>query len=190
MTDIQNENETLSEAEEALMNEFREALETPTLTLLDTWSNLLGNIEGERESRVSPALANKITTVWPKMSFQDVPRYFAAYYDHMELLREDLLDIIAENPEALEHVEDDMEFNHELYLELLYRWQVRIGIWEHEWDAAAEDSHISIAAIADSTSFFVGPQGLVEHLTAAGFNFTDEERAALEQRLVEAREAL
>lgn len=159
-------------------------------TVLEVWRSILANIEASAAEKVSPQNANRLVGMWPKLAFQDLPRYHEVYHNLLTELR-DLLDaVITEGDAPFDNIEDDMEANRALYLELLFVWQERIMQWEHRWDASWSDSHIIIAAIADATAFFVGPQGLVEHLSQSGFAYSDADREALGERLTAAKELL
>jgi uncharacterized protein with von Willebrand factor type A (vWA) domain len=155
-----------------------------THTVLEIWASVLSNIEANEGEHISPRYANSIVSNWPRLSFQEVSAYTRQYFTYLKALREQLTEVIAQNPSALENVENDAEANREHYLELIGGWQEQIEIWELNWDSDDHGSHISLAALADATSFFVGAQGLVEHLTQIGFQFTDEDREALRLRLL------
>jgi hypothetical protein len=155
-----------------------------THTILEVWASVLSNIEANEGEHISPRYANSIVSNWPRLSFQDVSAYTHQYFAYLKALRELVTEVIAQNPSALENVEDDAEANREYYLELIGGWQELIERWELAWDSDAPDSHVILAALADATSFFVGSQGLVEHLSQINFQFTDEDREALRLRLL------
>jgi hypothetical protein len=179
--------EELPELPEDLQKEVDAALgQAPELThtILEIWQSILSNIEANEEEHISPRYANSIVNNWPRLNFQDVPLYTATYFHFLKALREILTAEIDKDPAAFERVENDAEENRAHYLELIGAWQEQIENWEQDWEAAQVDSHITLAALADATSFFVGAQGLVEHLSQINFQFTDEDREALRQRLL------
>jgi hypothetical protein len=155
-----------------------------THTILEIWQSVLANIEANEGEHVSPRYANSIVSNWPRLKFQDVKAYTKQYFAFLKSLREVLTEEIAKDPVAFERVENDAEENRAHYLELIGAWQELIESWEQEWDSDADDSHVTLAALADATSFFVGAQGLVEHLSQINFQFTDEDREALRLRLL------
>lgn len=173
----------------------------PMRTLLEIWRNVLGNIEAERGGRVSPAAANQLVNIWPKLTFADVSVYTNAYYDYLLDLR-DILDAeIAKDKKAFKHTaprrpdgtldpDGDAIKNGPRYRELLAAWQERIILWEHQWDSDAADAAARVAAIADATAFYVGPQGLVANLDDIGFQLTDDESEAIRTRLAAYKEEL
>jgi hypothetical protein len=164
----------------------RELGQAPELThtILEIWASVLSNIESNEGEHISPRYANSIVSNWPRLSFQEVSEYTRQYFTFLKALRDLLTEVIAQNPSALENVENDAEENREHYLELIGGWQELIERWELDWNSDAEDSHVTLAALADATSFFVGAQGLVEHLSQINFQFTDEDREALRLRLL------
>ena len=164
----------------------RELNQTPELThtILEIWQSILSNIEANEDEHISPRYANSIVSNWPRLNFQDVKAYTKVYFTYLKTLRLILTNEIAKDPAALERVEDDAEENREHYLELIGAWQEQIESWEQNWDSDAPNAHILLAALADATSFFVGAQGLVEHLSQINFQFTDEDREVLRERLL------
>jgi hypothetical protein len=191
MTENPQPVEELPALPEDLQKEVDAALGvTPELThtVLEVWQSVLSNIEANEDEHISPRYANSIVSNWPKLSYQEVPKYTNTYFYFLKELRDFLTAEIEKDPAAFERVENDAEENREHYLELIGAWQEQIERWEQEWEAAQVDSHVTLAALADATSFFVGAQGLVEHLTQIGFRFTDEDREALRQRLQAVKE--
>jgi hypothetical protein len=179
--------EELPELPKELQEEVDAALCTApelTHTVLEVWASVLSNIESNEGEHISPRYANSIVSNWPKLTFQEVKAYTLQYFAYLKALRELLSEVIAQNPSALENVENDAEDNREHYLELIGGWQELIERWELAWESTDPDSHVTLAALADATSFFVGSQGLVEHLSQIGFQFTDEDREALRLRLL------
>ena len=167
-------------------------------TLLYVWREVLSNIEKIREERVSPVIANKIVSSWPKLAYQDVPAYHELYHGYLTEYRDTLDEVIKEFPGCFKHTApvgeegSDAIENRAAYLELLFRWHSLNISFEHEWDAAADDSHVSIAAIADAAAFTIGPSGLTQHLAQpqVAFQWTDEDQQELQARLLEAEEQL
>jgi hypothetical protein len=187
MTENPTPVEDLPELPADLQAEVNAALgQAPELThtILEIWAQVLSNIEPNEGEHISPRYANSIVSNWPRLQFQEVSAYTRQYFTYLKALREILTAEIDKDPAAFERVENDAEENREHYLELIGAWQEQIENWEQNWDSEASNSHILLAALADATSFFVGAQGLVEHLSQINFQFTDEDREALRLRLL------
>jgi hypothetical protein len=187
MTENPTPVEDLPELPEELQAEVnRELNQAPELThtILEIWASVLSNIEANEGEHISPRYANSIVSNWPRLNFQEVSGYTRQYFTFLKALREILTAEIDKDPEALKRVENDAEENRVHYLELIGAWQEQIEEWEQNWNSDSADSHVTLAALADATSFFVGAQGLVEHLSQINFQFTDEDREALRLRLL------
>lgn len=167
-------------------------------TLLETWRELLASIEQAKAEKVGIALANRIVSTWPQLTYQDVTRYHERYHELLLELREILHAEISADPDCLKNVENDAVDNRRHYVNLLFCWQAASLRWEHEWDAASPDAAIEIAAIGDATGFFFGKpspdgrgqQGLVDHLGAINLEFGDADREDMAARLTEIKAAL
>jgi hypothetical protein len=163
-------------------------------TLLEMWRSILGNVEAVSAQKVTPAIANRIVNAWPKLSFADVADYHATYHAFLLELRDILDEVIASDPKCLtrtgEDEDSDAVANRGLYIELLFRWQERIMLWDAAWDCTSPQAGVLLAAIADATSFSVGSNGLVAHLDQIRLDFTDADRAAMGARLEAAKAEL
>ena len=161
-----------------------------THTVLEIWENLLSNIEEARKERVTPVVANRIITNYPKLEFSDIPAYWNEYYDLMTEMRTILRTVIASKEDCFKHIEDDATENRELYLELLFQWSDQIARWEETWDCMDPKAALKLAAIADVAAVFMGQTGITEALSQpqVGFSFDDDARVALAKRLEEAAE--
>ena len=159
-------------------------------TLLATWIEVLQNAEDDRAERISPEAAMRALNSWPKLQMDEVSTYLEVYYDKLIALRQHIVDIVDEHPEALKNIEDDAEENHDLYIELLFRWQLSIARWEKEWDVDGKYAYLEIAATVDVSGTFLGVNGLSSHLTQIGMSFDEEEQAKFADRLREAVEEL
>lgn len=176
-----NENIQLSEQDEkdlaTMLGEA--AAEAPKRTLLATWANLLGNIEASDAARVEPRVALRVISAWPQLTLQEVPEYFRRYHSRLAEMREVLTVEIETAPQALERVEDDAEENKAHYLNLLAQWQILALSWEMEWDITAEDAHIELASFADAANYVIGDSGIVGHLDAIQFQYTEDDQATV-----------
>lgn len=168
-------------------------VKTPTKrTLLESWSKLLESIDTERKGRVTPQVANRTLSAWPKLDYSDLDAYYQRYYDISDEMRQVVEHEVATHPEALKNIEDDGEDNEEIYLNIMFGWQQVIILHEHNWDTNAPDAAIELAAIADVQTFYLGQTGMVAHLgdPNLGFSFSDEDSDALRLALQEWKDAL
>lgn len=162
-------------------------------TLLEIWDNILSNIEAVAAEKVSPIVANKIVSSWPKLSYPDTALYHTRYHDILTMYRQALRDKIAENPGCFKNIGEvgsetgDAFANRQVYIDLIVTWQRIDNRLQDEWTATDPNSHVEIAAIADAAAFVVGPQGLIQHLSQpqVGFEWSAEDQVALEAQLSE-----
>lgn len=152
-------------------------------TLLEVWQFLLGGIEEAAAQRPRMQNALAIVRKWPSLRYQDVKQYHQLFHDWMKVYRSVLTQIIEETPEALDHIEDDAEFNRDRYLKILYDWQEIALLSDLNWDSDDVDSHIQLAAAVDASAFFLSDTGIVNHLDRINFEVTDEEAEALTEKL-------
>lgn len=159
-------------------------------TLLAVWRNVLGNAESSLANKIPAKVALKIVTAWKDLRFADLPAYHERYHEMLIAQRNILDEIIASDSEALKRTKDDAVDNRALYLELMFQWQYQGLLWEEAWDCTAPDAAIELAALEDAMGFFFGPQGLIQHLSAIGFSYSEQDAEALGERLTAAKEAL
>ena len=144
-------------------------------TLLETWAELLSNIEVAAAEPVTMQQAMSISRTWPQISIQETPEYHWAYHSNLTIMRDILTAEIESDPDCLKHGEDDGEANRHHYLNLLLLWQKQMLEWEKTWNAADKDSHIWLAAYSSTNAFVLGEQGMVAHLDEIEFEFSDED---------------
>ena len=164
---------------QASLNEGSNGL---THSVLTVWRELFSNIPKVSKERVTPGLAMNIVSTWPKISIQETPRYHEYYHIYLAEAADIVEAALPEDAEkqaaALAFTgEDDARENEAIYLEILLQWQLKVMEWEAEWDAAHEDAHITAAVIADVHKFLLSGTGIVEHLSAINFRYTDEAKA-------------
>ena len=170
-------NETLSDQDVADLASIGISAEGATKrSLLTIWTELLSNVEKNAENPIPAPVAAKVVASWPFLSFQETAQYHRVYHDILLECRDELREIVAENPDALDWTgEEDGQENHELYREVLVRWHMLLDDHEARWRAEDSDSHIWIAALADARAFFFSQVGLAGHLDTIGFSLTDGE---------------
>lgn len=153
-----------------------------THSVLAVWRELFSNIPKVSQERVTPGLAMNIVSTWPKISVQETPIYHKLYHVYLaeaaELVEQALPEDEEKQAAALAYTgEDDARENEAIYLEILLQWQLQLMQWEAKWDATEEYAHIRAAVIADVHKFLLSATGIVEHLSAINFKYTDEAKA-------------
>lgn len=151
----------------------------PKHTLLESWREVLKSIEAAQAQKITMPIAARIIANYPQITMQDCAVYHIQYHERLKAMREILLAEIATDDQCIGRVDDDVEGNHHHYLNLLAMWQRQMHLWETEWDCTDEDAHISFATIADCGQFILGQNGMVGHLEAIGFQFSDEDAEAV-----------
>lgn len=189
----------LTEQDEADLAAMQgEATKSLNHTLLEIWRDVLSNVEKSAAEKVTPYTANKIVGSWPQLKFQDVPEYHRLYHTYLLLYRDALDAIIKAHPGCLSNIgeegteEFDPVANRQAYIDIFFEWQMVTIRLEHLWDAADENSHVVLAALADAAALTTGEQGLIQHLSQPqiNFQFDEADQMALSERLAEARSEL
>ena len=140
-------------------------------SVLTLWRHIFSNVAEVRQQRVPMNTAMTVVSNWPKLSYQDVPVYHDVYHAYLEAAGEFLNEIPAE---AFSFVgEDDGKENAEVYFDLLVDWHVYLDSIKESWNAADEDSHITLAALVDAGGFIFNATGLSGHLAAIGFQIDE-----------------
>ena len=158
----------------------------PQYSLLRVWSEVLSNLDPIRAESVSMALAGRIVSQWPQISFQETPIFHDMYHDLLLQFRDELDVVIAENPGASEvPAEEDLEHNYKHYKRLVIDWNILLDQAELQWDVTSEHSHVMYAAIVDARQFLFSRNGFAGHLEQIGFTLEVEE---IQQAILAARE--
>lgn len=158
----------------------------PQYALLRVWSEVLSNLDPIRAEGVSMALAGRIVSQWPQISFQETPIFHDMYHDLLLQFRDELDVVIAENPGASEvPAEEDLEHNYKHYKRLVIDWNILLDQAELQWDVTNEHSHVMYAAIVDARQFLFSRNGFAGHLEQIGFTLEVEE---IQQAILAARE--
>ena len=170
--------------------DITDAPELPELdhTLLKMWSEVLGNIDTERDAKVRPQVALGLLSTWPILELEDITEYIRIYYSMLDDYRNVVTAAAKAHPEALEiHGEGDAVENRDLYLTLAGRWQQVQNRHEDSWTVDMEGSASWIAALSDTTNFVLGPTGLIAHLDQIGITPTDAELETIDKIRTEGR---
>lgn len=168
---------------ESLEPEAPEAPETKR-TLLEIWREVLTNIEASLEEGATLHAYLRIMAdpALPRINDKEFSSYWQTYHNLLVEARAVLADVLDENPDALKNTENDAEDNHDVYLDLIERWQRLTLEWSQYW--AKSDGGAALAiAIVKATDFITGPQGLGAHLPHIGFQMSEEERDEIYARL-------
>lgn len=148
----------------------------PARTLLAVWNEVFKSGKNVAAEPIPMMAAHKVTSSWPKVSYQDTVIYHRLYHEYLADLGTVLEETIAKHPEALKNVgAEDATENRELYVDLLIAWHLCFDARDEAWDAGDADSHIQVAAIVDARHFVFSDMGLAGHLGAIGFVLDDEE---------------
>lgn len=161
-------------------------------TVLKVWLELLSNAEKElAEDPITPMWANKICHTYREVNFGDMPEMKERYYSKIIHLRDLVAEEIASDPEVhnVADTVEDLEQNREHYVNVLLEWQFAIATWEAQWDCTDPYAGVELAAIAEVQQVFFGlpgqREGIVAYIESIKFEYTDDERAEL-QELIEA----
>ena len=189
----------LSEKDEIDLK-LMEAVDQPLdTTVLNVWVQVLSNIEEQEKERILPGYSQNLVQRWPFMTYQDVPTYWALFHGYLKVYREHLTEIVRRHPEALENYgkeagdpESDAIANRDIYVELMFQWNLTTAKLEAEWDASTADSHCRIAAMAEAQAFVTGGTGIMQALVQpqVGFEWRDSDQQELEERINKAVEEL
>lgn len=172
------------------LGEARE--EAPYRTLLEVWRAVLEPaVTGEmRKDPISPQWATKMVTTYPGIGFADVEGIHHGVFDMAADLAQILQDEIDTDDECLKkaNAEEDAEENAAHYKYLLAAWQVHLVQAELAWRPSHREAALELAILSEVQQMFLGEMGLVAHLDSIGFQFTDEDKAVLQDHLVAARQ--
>lgn len=159
--------------------------------LLKLWQEVLKGGDVARAERISPQTAVRLTGRYQDIGFADLPAYMELFYTHIDQMADILAYEISTDDQCLtyDNPEDDLEHNHEHYLNLLYGWQKCILGWELDWDCTDPDAAIALAAIAEVHTMFFGEVGLTSLLDQIRFEFTEEHQDQLRVELEELRDS-
>ena len=162
-----------------------------THSVLESWQRVLQENLDTRDGRVTPSLANRIVTTWPQLTFKQVPAYLKRYYDILQSYQDVLDDVIAKNPKALQWLlQEDAENNHDVYIEIVGRWQAIVIKLELDWKVNAPAAAVDLAAMDDANGYVMNPmEGLLSHLGVIGFAFREEDNAVIEALIAQNSEA-
>ena len=176
VTDIPD---AIEEGVEPLLNVAGTEEEQLTHTLLEMWEEILSHAETEKKAQVLPSEALRILQQWPMLTARELPAFYEEFYRllgrglyHVQKVRE-------KYPEHVNHVDDDAEFNHDAYVEVLQLWTEEINTAQQTWHLQMQYPMANAAALANASGFLVGDTGLVAHLDAIGFELTDEDKEQL-----------
>lgn len=193
MSDQTPESIEFSEQDEkdlsTLLGEAAEAKYNPVLRI---WKEILSEDNRQHGRRITVPMANGICGKYQEMTFALMPAFLDRYFQIMGDLVDELTAEIASDDDCLNwhSIDEDKEENGVHYRNLLTAWQLRLLTWEMGWDCTHPDAAAHIAALGEISGFFFGDNGLTGHLGAIGFDFTEDDQAALAEALSELQEQL
>lgn len=160
-------------------------------TLLEIWRAVLEPARGTsmRSEPIGPQWATKIVSTYPGVGFADVVDVHEGVFSMVEEMAAILDDEIATDEECLNRVnaEEDAQENAEHYRNLLAGWQVHLLTEELAWHPSDRNAAVQLAVLSEVQQMFLGQTGLVAHLDSIGFQFTEQDQEALQQKLTDAR---
>jgi hypothetical protein len=186
--------ETLEQPDE-IDDELAEILDKPPEpeyhTILEIWREVLLPANELKGEKVSPQYATKMVSMYPGMTYRDVPDLQERYYDKISELLKILKAEIRKDADCLTwtNAADDATYNTEHYKDLLRDWQLRFLAWELDWDTRSSDAAIELAAISEVHKMFFGQTGLTQFLDNIKLEYTEADQAALAEALQELRES-
>jgi hypothetical protein len=175
----------------ALLNAVDEPLGR---TVLEIWTEVLGNTEKMAQKRIEPGYASYVLKSWPQLvTIETLPAYYEIFHDLLLVYRADLEEQIRLHPDALQNIgavgdeDSDAIANRDIYVELMFQWNLTTARLEEEWDVLAADAAPRLAAMADAQAYITGGTGIMQALTAqqVGFVWSNEDQEALIQRVVD-----
>jgi len=165
--------------------------QAPYRTLLEVWRAVLEPaVTGEmRTDPISPQWATKMVTTYPGIGFADVEGIHHGVFDMAADLAKILQEEIDSDDECLKKAsaEEDAIENAAHYKYLLAAWQVHLVQAELAWRPSHREAALDLAVLSEVQQMFLGEMGLVAHLDSIGFEFTEEDKAVLQDHLVAAR---
>lgn len=159
-------------------------------SVLKVWQELLRNAPAEAAQKVTPSWAMRITGKFPFVKFSEMNDYRDIYFNKIAQLSALLDEVISNNPDSLKvhSAEEDMAENSDRYKSLLLEWQKIILSWELDWDCAEPNAHLEVPAISEVHKMFFAQDGITAFLDQVGFEFTEEDRDALQAELAKLKE--
>lgn len=160
---------------------------TPYRTLLEIWRAVIkpGRDGTARNRKISPQWATKIVSTYPEVTFAATPTVHHRVFDLVDALGQILDGIIDLDDQCLTYTspQEDVENNTSHYLTVLTEWQVYMLRQEMEWSPTDQDAAAELAALSEVHGMFFGETGLVAHLDAIGFQFTESDQETLQNAL-------
>lgn len=166
-----------------------EAEETSYHTILEVWREVLKPAAQEKNTKITPQWANRITSTYREISFRDVPAFRDSYFTKIEELAAILNNEIDTDNECLNYTapEEDVEYNAAHYLNVLVDWQKAFLMWELDWDCTDQFAATDLAAISEVHRMFFDNNGLTALLDNIQFEITDADRDMLAAALQDLR---
>lgn len=176
-----NNNEQFQEIVETIEFDDNEAPapEAPPreYTLLETWWEVLSNVDAMKGRRISMEDALQTLNNHPYLKLFDVPLHTDSFYSFLSEAFEALNYEIQSDPECLSRAENDAEENRAHYLNLLINWGKIARKREEAWNVADPAAGPQLSGHIEAASFLMGSKGLLAHLGEIDFEYTEEDAA-------------
>lgn len=175
----QNEDEQFQEIVETIEFDDTQAPEPEAPprehTLLETWWEVLSNVDSMKDRRVTMEDALQTLNNHPYLKLFDVPVHNATFYSFLSDAFEALSYEIQSDPECLNRAEKDAEENRAHYLNILISWGKLARQREEAWDVANPSAGPMLSGHIEAASFLMGSKGLLAHLGEIDFEYNEED---------------
>jgi hypothetical protein len=153
--------------------------------VLRVWNEVLSDENINHGERITVPWANAICSRYAEMTYAQMPAFVDRYFQILRDMAAQLREEISSDPDCFKQLtlEEDRDENGKHYRALLLAWQKTILLWETGWDCTHPDAGAHVAALGEVNNFFFSETGLVGHLSAIGFEFTDADREEMAAEL-------
>lgn len=178
------------ESPEAEVVSITDAPEASYNSMLKVFEAIFNGIDTERDERITPVWANRMISLYPQMTFKDLPAFHERYFNKLEELRNILrMEIEAAGDDIeVDSSEEDIENNSARFLNLLLQWQVTLQQWDLDWRVDSEDAVVEMAAASECFKFLFGQTGITQFFSDIEFTLSDEDQKMIGDAILEARE--
>ena len=145
-------------------------------SILKVWQEVIKGSQVVRKERVNPQWAQRVTSEYRQVFYQDMNDYASLFYDKIDQLLEVLDTEVETDDQCLEFntPAEDLDHNFTHYVNVIFAWQKVILSWELNWDCSDPDAAIELAAIIEVHKMFFGDVGLVALLDQINFEFPED----------------
>lgn len=154
-------------------------------SILEIWRAIMSGAPSEAEKRITPQWATRMAAKHTQVTIADAGNLQDYYFGYIMDLAKILEFEIETDSECLNvtSVAEDTERNSIHYKNILITWQKQFLQWEIEWDYRSADAAVQVAALSEVHTMFFDPSGITGLLDQINFQFTDDDREALQTEL-------